>query len=507
LPPSVEKKPPFKLATFIGAKKQFQEERIMMKKKVWLVLLAMVLVSGLVMFGCGGGGGDDDDNNEVELVEKVVFDLETDEGIQALEAGAIANTEFAAPNNPLAPLVRAGENAHISLEIVDNAGKKEIKYTVVSGDWGVGIDLPNAAFGFREGDKVTVAGKVLTGDENKSVLLNVNIGAAQTALGGTEEYKAGVGGFSFEGVVSADDLKKIKAGSPSGIRLEARAVGFVLQVNTIKIVGMRPAVVTTTPLSAPTLALSGSKVTWAAVADDGVSSYKITVKKSDDTLAKEASLTAATLEYSLANDTDFGSDTYSITVVALGVKDQTTDSPASAVLKVQKVIPAGTPTNIDVSSVTPVGGTVSAISATGYTFDKTSGYANGYAYFTYTPSTNNKISDFAKIEFSYQGVSGDAGGKQLYALAIKDTAPTAYLGADDYFKNDINIAGNDVHSGNVNIGDAVPISLGIDSAKAAALDDATTVHFIFYIHANPSNFKISDVKFIKALPTTYTKVD
>jgi len=101
---------------------------------------------------CGGGGGSKDKDDE-DLVMTDVFNMSTDTRIQGLDLGTVPNSAFANKGAPIAPLQRAGEDEHIVVKVVDNAGKKAIQYDVLSGTWGVGIDLPYAQFGFREGDE------------------------------------------------------------------------------------------------------------------------------------------------------------------------------------------------------------------------------------------------------------------------------------------------------------------------------------------------------------------
>jgi hypothetical protein len=260
-----------------------------MMKKVWPVLLAVVLVLGLVV-SCGGGGKDKDKDKdgEVELVLKTVFDLETDPLIQALTAGALDNAN---DNNPIKPLVPAGNNTHVSFDAVDNDGKIAIKYTVKSGcDWGAGIDMryaPGAGgmgFAFIKGDNIKVAGKIIDigtasgdgGSAGRRFELNRSVGAEYATLGDppVETTKTAAGDFEFDITLTDEDIEDIKGGSPAGIRFEGRSGGMIVQINTLTVTGMRPS--TAKPLPAPVLVAEEENiVTWSEI--DGAGGYKVYV--------------------------------------------------------------------------------------------------------------------------------------------------------------------------------------------------------------------------------------
>jgi len=486
-----------------------------MMKKVWLILLAVVLVFGLVFVGCGGGKDEEETPEDPgTLEETTVFDMATDAGIQALPEGALNITAA----NEIKPLVQAGEGAtHITFEIVKSAaGTKAIKFTTVA-TWGAGIDLRYAAFGLREGDKITITGEKIAGTR---VQVNGSVGAENATIGGVDTRKTENGPFTMEFTLAAADVSALKAGDPAGLRIEGRTSGVTARIDNITIVGKRPS--TTTALTAPTLALTGSKVTWAAVAADGVGGYKVTVLKSDESKVDETTING--LEYNLADDTKFATDTYTITVVALGVAGQTTDSPA-ATIKVRKTVAPETPTNVNVSGVAKIGaGTLSDQSTTSYTYEVTGdNYGGSYAYFTYTPTTNNKLSDFLKVKFTITGLSGDIGWKDV-ALFANDAVFSGglggYMGNSETNENPetinfpiVNIrpavSGTSHKIGNpynMTTNTAIDVSLEIDPTVAAEFDDATILYLSIFYNSSNTKFKVENVRFIKAEPNSYVKV-
>jgi len=318
-----------------------------MMKKVWLILLAVVLVFGLVFVGCGGGGSKEEEGGEEEggdeeevLVEKTLFDLETDEGIQALALGSITITDA----NEIKPLVQAGGSSDISFEIVDNGGKNAIKYTVGgSTNWGAGIDLRYAAFGFIAGDKLSIKGNVLAmgagaapGSGQRRFDLNRKVGSEYATIGGVETTKLTTGAFDFDITLADADIPDIKGGNPAGIRFEGRSGGMVVQINTIKITGMRA--VTIKPLPAPVLVAGVENVaTWTAV--EGASGYKVYVAATGGAFELKATLGPSATSYSLL-DISVPDGAYQIKIIALGVDGASKDSAESNVVTVTRVTPA-----------------------------------------------------------------------------------------------------------------------------------------------------------------------
>jgi hypothetical protein len=204
----------------------------MFKKNVWIVGLFAALA--IMFVGCLEPEAD----TSGDLQETVVFDLETDEGIQALKVGRLTFTDA---DNPIAPLVKAGEiPGHISrFEAVAGPNGISLKYISVA-SWGPGVDFNNSVFNFREGDVIKVAGKILSG--SGKVQLNCKVGA-ENAIASFD----GTGAFSLEATLTAAQVGDIKGGNPSAIRFEARTGGLEIQIDTINIKGMRSASETPDP--------------------------------------------------------------------------------------------------------------------------------------------------------------------------------------------------------------------------------------------------------------------
>jgi len=280
------------------------------------------------VIGCpsGGGGGDDDKGGEEELVEKTVFDLEEGTGnkIQELAEGVI--TFPVSGDSHITPLVRAGGDSDVTIAIVKNGGKNAIKFTIGGADWGAGIDLPHAEFGFIAGDKILIKGEILdmgTGKAPSSgdrrFVLNRKVGSEYATIGGVDTNKKETGAFDFDITLEAADIADIAGGSPKGIRLEGRSGGMVVQINTLKITGMRPSSEKT--LTAPVITIADGVVSWEAV--EGASGYKVLYKEEAAADFVEVEQTATTIDL-YTKITEAG--TYTIKVIALGTKGSTKDS-------------------------------------------------------------------------------------------------------------------------------------------------------------------------------------
>ena len=300
-----------------------------MMKKVWLILLAVVLVFGLVL-GCGSNSKKGEEEETGDLVEKVVYDLKTDENIQKLTEGPI--TFPASGKTPIDPLVKAGEvGDHLEYfkAVKDTDGKIALAYKSKV-TWGPGIDLTNAAFGYRSGDNIKISGTVTIPSGGK-FQLNKYVNNENSTVGGKSTEITASGDFSYDITLVDADMDSIKKGAsggtgPAGIRIECRgAVGIEVQINNITITGMRPSAIVALP--APIISIEGDVVSWEEI--DGAVGYAL-YKDAETTPFKTITGTSTKL-------TGFAPGTYKITVVALGVPGVSTDSPKSNEVSYTKV--------------------------------------------------------------------------------------------------------------------------------------------------------------------------
>jgi hypothetical protein len=405
-------------------------------KKVWLVLLALVLVFGLGMVSCGGGDDGDDGKKPdptIPTVEKEVFDLATDAGIQALALGVLA---FSADNvtpvvNPIKPLMRAGGDAHITTEAIKGPGDQAValKFTTAV-TWGAGIDMNFSAFGFAVGDVVKVTGKVITG--TGKVQFNSTVGA-ENAIGEGSGTKAEGEEFEITATLTAAHVNGIKGGSPAALRLEARASGMTLEIYNINIKGQRP--VNTVKLATPVVTATATGISWIAV--EGAGGYKVYCAEGDgdfDVLSTEG---ASATSKNIANDPDIDEGTYKFKVVAVGVTGVSTDSDESNVVTYTKVIGAVPEFEITVDGaavsvgIESIKGSVEVTEdGDGFTFTyPESGanvaYGNSYAFFKVDFGTGT-LADYSEVKFTFKGEGGDVPYKNIYLKPFTEK-PTASL--------------------------------------------------------------------------------
>ena len=305
-----------------------------MKKFAWIIALLAAL--SLTFFGCTEPDGSAYQPPRAlpeEVVWKTIFDMRNPDdgtvthGIQNLPVGALTFPESG--DGPTAPIVKAGNMPdHISsFEIVDINGKKAMKYVTVA-TWGPGFDLPASAFGFRAGDKITITGTAAHSGTAIDLALNRNQGAAQQIIG--NQIKS-TGDFTVEAELTQADISAILANEQKVIRFEDRVGGTTVTITQVKIEGFRP--VNLIPLEAPVVTLSGSTLSWVAVADS--SGYKVYLN--DDTApfpigtSSATTITATSINLFTElerqkKDMDF----YTFKVEALGTSGVSTDSPKSS---------------------------------------------------------------------------------------------------------------------------------------------------------------------------------
>ena len=451
-----------------------------------MVLLALLLAAGLVMMGCGGDDDDPDDPGG-ELEEKVVFDMSTDAGIQALAAGVVSPPAAGAPN-PIAPLVFAGEE-NTTITVLEGTPKTLEVEINAGGSWGAGLDLRFADFGFRAGDVVTVTGEWLSGTGR--IQLNSSI-SSENAI---DTYDSGEGTFKLEATLTAANISQIRGGNPAGIRIEVgRPSGNnKVRLDNIRVVGQRPS--TMVDLAAPVITKTETGISWTSV--EGASGYRIF---NGETVLDSVGGTTTSL-----NITDPG--TYSVSVMALGVANVSRDSPKSNVLDFE--IEDTGPVLIDISidgapaeAEIKVVNSIITVIEDDYQIQYNGGYGSSYAQFKVNFGTGGQLSDFEQLDFTFQGVSGDTGwkgGLELLASkeelsgSINEIRPTLAVsdGSDGWSNNGLS---------------AVNLNFKIDASKATTHDGEEELWIIINFHAaatgdqggagTRTTFKITNINFL-----------
>jgi len=455
-------------------------------KKLLVILLAFALVFGLVLTACQNGTTGTRTPPPPppgNLVEKVVFELATDEGIQALTVGklVIGNDLPKGTDSPIKPLQEAGEgDNHVKIEAVKGPGDQKIALTYETvANWGAGIDLPHASFGFTLGDKITVTGEVLEiGASGDYVQPNFKVGS-EDGHGFKETAK---GPFEWEIELDASMLADIKGGGPAGIRLDGRKGGQKVQINNIKIVGLRPSDIK--KLAAPVIALDNVTgiVSWAEI--EGSNGYDVLSGSDVKTTVKGTSinlLTASEFEYETS---------HTVTVVAVGTAGSTSDSDPSNAVVYAKPAKEIVGFNLKVNSATQkvevdgVKGTVTLLTGdTGYTFKNNVegsdlNYGNAYGTFAVDLGAGKTLKDVATITCKFKGIAGDIGWKTGgVRLNVRETAWTGYQSADAKFANNETISDSGKNE--------IPFTFTIKTtdANVTALT-AQKLYFIIYIHGN-----------------------
>jgi len=501
-----------------------------MMKKVWLVLLAVVLVFGLALLGCGSKsskGGGDDGGDEEDLVPTLVFDMATDARIQGLDAGPLTIADTDKGPNPIKPLTKAGNNTqHVTgWQAVDigTGGNKQIALQYTTGaDWGVGIDLRYADFDFHVGDVIEVTGEVVSGGPGK-VHLNGKVGNNNPVLlSGSEDLPGNAGPFELSGTVSEDDLKNIKGGDPATIRIETRATGVTMKITNITVNGLRPANIKA--LDAPVVTATETGVSWEAI--EGAGGYKVYADGIDDPIASLGPGTTS-LDISILDEDDYPPGVYSITVIAIGIPGSSKDSAASTAVSYTKAAQpvykfklkvAGVEQEVQVKGI---GGSIAEeTDGSGFTFTQAAAYGSSYAYFGVTFAGTDKLSSFQTVKFVLDGLTGDKGYKNAtlqakaskFKGALSENTPVVvnaghwlkYANGPDYDGDRSAAFQNGPRLGDAGNADEQHLDSNFTIVKDES-DKVTTstVYFSIFINAGATgggaatSYKISNIEFVK----------
>jgi len=480
----------------------------------------VVLVFGLALLGCGSKSSGSTDPEEPEepggeLETITVFDmLDDDCPIQKLTVGPLTIDDGNGPN-PIAPLVKAGNNGeHVTgwQAVTDEGtGKIALQYTTAA-DWGVGVDLRLAAFGFRDGDVITVTGKVI-GAQKPTIQLNSKVGAAPVVIGNKDEDG---GDFELKATLTAADIANIKLGNPQTIRIECRATGVTVRITNITIVGERPTDIK--PLAAPVIALLTDDdldddfgpvgIKWEAIA--GAGGYEIwSVAAGADPVKLDTKTGTEVVLYGYDALTEGTS--YTIYIIAKGIEGSSKDSEKSNEVTYTKKTPAKPIITIKVdgaekfAEISDVNGKTVAVDNS-YTFTRAGNYEGSYNYFAVDFGAG-KLSDFGKITFKYQGVTGDIGWKRIFIVASA-TPFTGNLPKGNPLNASEWTGSAFVNGPNMGTGSDLTaienVTLIIPKTKADNFA-ASPVYFSIYIDAGetggtpsaPTAIKISDIAFVK----------
>jgi len=223
-------------------------EKIMFKKNAWIAGLLAALA--ILFVGCLDPLVEEEE--DPNAVETVVVDLQ--EIIKDLPPQVFTSASWNAVFDGT-PFRMCGED-NGKFEIVAVAGgKKAIKISNISADWGVGLDARHfsdsaskvVGINFKAGDVVNIKGKVAAGS---ALIMNVKGQAGEKKLGGdVNGWSSGTDAADFddEVTVTADDVTemrnnsfrnslRIHRGSPAG---SGRMAEF--QIEEFKVTGLRSA--------------------------------------------------------------------------------------------------------------------------------------------------------------------------------------------------------------------------------------------------------------------------
>jgi hypothetical protein len=128
----------------------------------------------------------------------------------------------------------------------------------------------------------------------------------------------------------------------------------------------------------------------------------------------------------------------------------------------------------------------------GYQVSFAGGYGNSYGIFEVDFGTD-KLSDFAKIEFDYVGISGDVGWKKVRVFAF-NTEKTGYFGTGGSTDQ---VAVYDYESDGVGTDGKTLVSISESIGGVVSTITSSKVWFIITLHSDPAVFNVTKIKFVK----------
>ena len=180
----------------------------MLRKSVWITALLLALT--FVFFGC-------DDSKYAKLE---VLGWKLSDAVKKLTPGNYDGSDvpFAGTG-----LQACGGAADVSY-VINADGSLDVT-TVAT--WGAGLDLQQAVFGFKAGDKITLKGTVVSGTPTE---FGIN-----TKPGGEKLYKSDklAGDFAITVTLTAEDITNINGANPSAIRIYAKAGAITLKITEL----------------------------------------------------------------------------------------------------------------------------------------------------------------------------------------------------------------------------------------------------------------------------------
>jgi hypothetical protein len=123
----------------------------------------------------------------------------------------------------------ASAGAMNTFTVIQKDGKRGLKCDTRDNAWGAGLDLKYGGFQFAAGDKITISGKVISGDN-----WNLDIGwLIDDTYRLPKSLKKLVGEFTENFTLDAEDVITISKCDPPAIRINNKAVNTEIEIYTL----------------------------------------------------------------------------------------------------------------------------------------------------------------------------------------------------------------------------------------------------------------------------------
>jgi hypothetical protein len=177
-----------------------------------------------------------------------------------------------------------------------------------------------------------------------------------------------------------------------------------------------------------------------------------------------------------------------------GLSENNPSSSNEITIKIKKIVigEKAVDFSVDFTTATPTAGsdkvTVSGTATNEFTYEQTADYGP-FAYFKVTFPTDYILSDYAKLDITFEGLTGDTGFKDL-RLALSKEAPTSVSesGTNGFFVKS-------AQNGAASSGAAAAKSDTITLPTFDSSIDLNEVYIAVYVWCESAKWKISGVKF------------
>ena len=457
-----------------------------MKKYAWIVALLAAL-SLTLFIGCGGdsgGGGSDPvweyDDPPFFVLHDYLDGLGLVEGDKFMmnDAGNKSKAQFF---GAMLSEAATSSNTTYYAEVIDTDGNLGLEIFTGANDWGAGVDFKQGEFEFQGGDKFVVTGKAEDAYWKFAHGADFVQSIESWATAADEE-------FDEELIISSTVATSIKNSVPPGVRFGNKGGAPGQNVNngaekTVQIYTLEiyRATNANEPFDAvediaggPPASLYLTTLPYTFV---GTVLPAYATEQDIVWTVKTAGSTGAAIASGELTATTVGDIVVTATVVGGGANKADFTKDFNIELKAGASPVAVTVDFSGGNVFAPGAGTLSGVTASEFTLtnkndDKDQSYENFYAWFR-VDLGDFTLADYEKVTFTFEGLTGDTGYKNLELLAQDAAFTGSYMGT----RPQIQLSAPQYSTG------SQAMTINIDPAKLTAVTSSEP-YIVIHIRAN-----------------------